>query len=294
MAEHSRQNTTRAVAVSELPDDELVSYGRELGLSLDLKVGRGELLRHVRERQELLLELDREAMLDVAVWARVPVRKSANKEELARRIAGVRKMDFRGLSDRGLYVLARLRGVPARSTDSRPLIEARLRDAEPAWDRLRRARRKVVGQVLGMVVGDTGDADEGSYRFLPESSAAGTLRDHITEQGVVGGIAHRLRSVADDYVREKLDEIETRIDRKLDEIDARLAEWRDKEIANRLRILKITLVVSVLVALLSLGYNVMTHLDESTAPEPPPADQAEQGQEAARAAPPCGLGGRLV
>jgi len=294
MAEHPRQNTTRAVAVSELPDDGLVSYGRELGLSLDPKVGRGELLRRVRERQELLLELDREAMLDVAVWARVPVRKSANKEELARRIAGVRKMDFRGLSDRGLYVLARLRGVPVRSTDPRPLIEARLRDAEPVWDRLRRARRKAVGQVLGKVVGDIGDADEGSYRFLPESPAVGTLRDHIAEQGVVGGIAHRLRSVADDYVREKLDEIENRIDHKLDEIDARLAEWRDKEIANRLRILKITLVVSVIVALLSLGYNMMTHWAEPAAPEPPPAGQVEQGQEAAHAAPPCSLQGRLV
>lgn len=145
-----------------------------------------------------------------------------------------------------------------------------------------------------MVVGDTGDADEGSYRFLPESPAAGTLRDHIAEQGVVGGIAHRLRSVADDYVREKLDEIENRIDHKLDEIDARLAEWRDKEIANRLRILKITLVVSVLVALLSLGYNVVTHLDEPVAPEPPPAGQVEQAQEAAHAEPPCSLGGRLV
>jgi hypothetical protein len=61
--------------------------------------------------------------------------------------------------------------------------------------------------------------------------------------------------VADDYVRQKLDEIEARIDKKLDEIDHRLGEWRDKEIANRLRIIKITLVASVVVAVLSLGYN---------------------------------------
>ena len=38
-------------------------------------------------------------------------------------------------------------------------------------------------------------------------------------------------------------------------IDRRLAEWRDKEIANRLRILKITLWASVIVASLSLIYS---------------------------------------
>ena len=37
-------------------------------------------------------------------------------------------------------------------------------------------------------------------------------------------------------------------------IDRRLAEWRDKEIANRIRILKITLWVSVIVAGVSLIY----------------------------------------
>ncbi len=45
-----------------------------------------------------------------------------------------------------------------------------------------------------------------------------------------------------------------RIDRKLDEIDRRLAEWRDKEIANRIRILKITLWASVIVGIISLIY----------------------------------------
>jgi hypothetical protein len=41
----------------------------------------------------------------------------------------------------------------------------------------------------------------------------------------------------------------------LDEIDRRLAEWRDKEIANRIRILKITLWASVIVGVLSLIYS---------------------------------------
>ena len=58
-------------------------------------------------------------------------------------------------------------------------------------------------------------------------------------------------------VRE-LDEIEARIDRKLEEIDKRLGEWRDKEIANRIRILKITLWASAIVSVISLAYAYLT------------------------------------
>lgn len=247
----------KALGVSELPVDELVLYGRELGLDLNAKMGLGELRRRVRERQELLLELDREAMLDVAVWARRPVRESASKEELAKQIAAVTKMQFGGLSDRGLVALAKLRGVPAWSNEPRELTEARLKDSEPFWQRLRRKRREVVaGALERMIRGGQEEAGK-EYHFLPEEGGGHSLRESITEGGIVGGIAQKLRGVADDYVRQKLDEIETRIDKKLDEIDHRLGEWRDKEIANRLRIIKITLVASVIVALLSLGYNYM-------------------------------------
>jgi hypothetical protein len=245
----------RIVGVSDLPADELVLYGRELGLDLNPKLGLAELRRLVRERQELLVGLDREAMLDVAVWARRPVRESASKEELAKQITSVTRMTFEGLSDRGLHVLARLRGVPAWSNEPRALTEARLKDAEPFWQRLRRRRREIVaGALERMISGGQDEAGE-DYQFLPEEPGGQSLRESITEGGIVGGIAQRLRGVADDYVRQKLDEIEARIDKKLDEIDHRLGEWRDKEIANRLRIIKITLVASVIVAVLSLGYN---------------------------------------
>ncbi len=90
---------------------------------------------------------------------------------------------------------------------------------------------------------------------------------------MVGGITRKIKGVADDYVREKLDEIEARIDRKLDEIDARLGEWRDREIRNRLRIIKITLLASIVVALLSLGYNYVKRL---TVPTGAPQEVAEQ------------------
>jgi hypothetical protein len=105
------------------------------------------------------------------------------------------------------------------------------------------------------------------YRFLPpppgaaDSSAStvgsvkpGSIKDEIEESGLFGGISNRIKKTADQYLNQKLDEIEARIDRKLDEIDRRLAEWRDKEIANRIRILKITLWASVIVGIVSLIY----------------------------------------
>ena len=68
-----------------------------------------------------------------------------------------------------------------------------------------------------------------------------------------GGIARTIRGVADDYVHEKLDEIERRIDAKLEQIDQRLEEWRDREVTNRIRLLRITLITAIVVAVISLG-----------------------------------------
>ena len=248
----------KTVAISELPVDELIVYGKQLGLELDPRMGQGELLRRVRERQELLVDLEKEALLDIVVWARRPVRQSASKEQLAKEIAAIKKMNFAGLSDRGLHALARLRVVPIDRDAARAQVEKALRLSEPMWDLVRRKRRKIMGSLISKMLDGPAEPDEGQeYKFLPEDKNVPSLRDHIAEEGVVGGIARRIRGAADDYVREKLDEIEDRIDRKLDEIDKRMGEWRDREITNRLRIIKITLVASVIVALLSLGYDLV-------------------------------------
>ncbi len=74
----------------------------------------------------------------------------------------------------------------------------------------------------------------------------------------------------------KLDEIELRIDQKLNEIDQRLAEWRDREVANRLRILKITLGFTVVVAVLSLLYNYAKREVDSRHASPPAAVEKVQ------------------
>jgi len=268
----SRGNNERPASLSELPPDELLRYGRELGLELTEDTPPGEMVRRIRERQELLLELDRDALFDIVIWARRPVRKSASKEELARQIATIQRLEFAGLSHRGLVALARLRGLAVTDEDADEAIIRRLKRAAGVWNRLRYKHRAMVGGLLSKVLGEPSDPAQEEYRFLPELNAAKpSLQEHIAEQGVVGGIASKLKGVADDYVREKLDEIEARIDRKLDEIDRRLAEWRDREIANRLRIIKITLAASILVALLSLGYSYVRQKMERQAAEGPPA-----------------------
>ena len=118
--------------------------------------------------------------------------------------------------------------------------------------------------MVANLIGDEESAAD--YQFLPAAAAVRrrqrrrrtrSLKEDIEESGLIGGITNRLKKTADGYLNQKLDEIEARIDRKLDEIDRRLAEWRDKEIANRIRILKITLWASVIVGVVSLIYSYL-------------------------------------
>ena len=257
---NSSTNSQSTTAASALPADELRRYAAELGLELDPAAPIEEVAARVRERQELLIELDHDAMLDVVIWARRPVRKSASKEELAKEIIRVQQTNYDSLSTRGLAVLARLRSLPAAPADNAHEIIDRLRNNESFWMTVRRKRRAVVGSLLTKLFDKTPKDSEQEYHFLPEDDGMAThdrrtLKDQVVEHGLVGGIAQKLRGAADDYIRIKLDEIEARIDDKLNQIDKRLGEWRDREVANRLKILRITLMFTVLVAMLSLGYN---------------------------------------
>jgi hypothetical protein len=244
----------KAAKISELPLDELRQYARELGLEPSDRLDQSEILQLVRDRQVLLSELDRDAMLDVIRWMRWPVRQSAGKEALAKIIARNRSMDFEGLSHRGLVVLARLRGRSPEPDATRKDLVKSVRRSEKWAELFQRKRQEWTADLISQVIPGI-DEDEKEYKFLPEEQSESAMQRHLEGGGVVGGLTRRLKGVADDYVREKLDEIEARIDRKLEEIDRRLGEWRDREVAHRLKILKITLFVSILVALLSLGYH---------------------------------------
>ena len=263
-----REQTGQVASIEELPHDELLRYGRSLGLELTDELTSEDLAKRVREHRGLLHELDRDGLLDVIKWSRRPVREDSTKEELVREIAGVQKTNYDSLSRRGLVTLARLRGIPVAESDGAEDLIDKLRKQEGLWKRLHRKRRSVVGSWLARLIDGDARTGEADYQFLPDDTpateaAGSSLKREIEDHGVVSGIASRLRGAADDYIQVKLDEIEERIDAKLNEIDQRLAEWRDREVANRLRILRITLAFTVVVAVLSLGYNYVKNAVES-------------------------------
>ena len=274
MSQTSPKSAPLTASLAQLPLDELKAHAASLGIGFGRDAQHGELLRLIRQRQELLLDLDRQALLDICVWARRPVKKSAGKDALAREIASINKMRFDGLSDQGLRAFCRLREIGISPNADRNSMIRTLKKAEPLGKYIRRKRRRLMGSLINKLLStptSEPDRDKADYQFLPEDDRS--LKRRIEEEGVVGGITRKIKGVADDYVREKLDEIETRIDRKLDEIDARLGEWRDREIRNRLRIIKITLLASIVVAVLSLGYDYAKRLTGQTGA---PQEVAEQ------------------
>jgi hypothetical protein len=268
--------TTPSRQMSEMPREELEHLAEELGIDPTRFRLRQDLVAAVHGRRQMIAAMDRDAMLDVIRWGRRPVTRNASKEHLAQEIVRITSMRFAGLSQRGLVVLARLRGVEALDDEPVPALVKRLKKKEGLFARMNRKRRAMLGGIVAKIVGESGPSE---YQYVPSDGAGGAapaahagdtpgIKHEIEESGLLGGITSRLKKSADTYVNQKLDEIEARIDRKLDEIDRRLAEWRDKEIANRIRILKITLWASVIVAVCSLIY---TYVDVHFINPPAPA-----------------------
>lgn len=270
-----------AAVLSQWSLEELLHLGMSLGLSLEVDTPREEIIRRIRRRQELLMELDRRDLAAILVWAKRPVDTQAGKDILVREIASIQRTDYEHLAPSSLVAFAKLRGVDVAASDRPEQIIARLRKHDGFWKRVGRWRRSAAASlVMRLLSGGGKDASSGAghnEQTPPPavSDSRPSLRDHIEEHGVMAGLATRIRSAADDYVRQKMDEIEARIDAKLDEIDRRLTEWRDREVANRLKILRLTLIFTVLVAILSLGYNVLKLRVTATPPTPPATQQAE-------------------
>ncbi|HEY7115858.1 MAG TPA: hypothetical protein VH475_04675 [Tepidisphaeraceae bacterium] len=262
--------------LADLPRDELHTLAEEFGLEPRRFKSPQDLVSAIHARRQFIASLDREALLDVVRWGRRPVPINATNEQLAHEILRIKSMRFDGLSERGLVTLARMRGVEVGNDDPVPMVVKKLKKKESFFTRLNRKRRAILGSIVSNMIGE--DDKSAEYQFLPPADGAGsagaapasistttasagardrTIKEEIEESGLFGGIASRVKKTADQYINQKLDEIESRIDRKLDEIDRRLAEWRDKEIANRIRILKITLWASVIVAALSLVYSYL-------------------------------------
>jgi hypothetical protein len=255
--------------LSDLPKDELEHLAEDLGIDPTRHKTRQLLVAAVHQRRQLIAGMDRDAMLDVVRWGRRPVTINASKEQIAQEIARIKSMRFAGLSLRGLQILAKMRGVEIADADPVPIVIRKLKKEEGLFSKINRKRRSMIGSLVANIVGEADGP--GDYKYLPPAdghdagknsstantsgAANATIKEEIEESGLFGGISNRIKKTADQYLNQKLDEIEARIDRKLDEIDRRLAEWRDKEIANRIRILKITLWASVIVGICSLIYS---------------------------------------
>ena len=252
--------------LSEIPKDELEALAEDFGIDPTRFKTRQHLVVAIHERRQIIAGMDREAMIDVVRWGRRPVTINASKERIALEITRIRSMKFAGLSQRGLIALAQLRDVSIHLDDPVPVLIRKLKRQEGFFSKLNRKRRAALGSLVSKVIGE--DETEREYQFLPSPQQQpgpraadnppprpSSIKDDIEESGLLGGLTNRIKKTADSYVNQKLDEIESRIDRKLDEIDRRLAEWRDKEIANRIRILKITLWASVIVGAFSLIYS---------------------------------------
>ncbi len=252
--------------LADIPRDELEALAEDFGLDATRFKSRQSLVAALHGRRQMIAAMDRDALMDIVRWGRRPVTLHASKEQIAQEITRIRRMKFAGLSHRGLTTLAQLRGIPVKDGDPVPVLIKKLKHKEGLFNKLSRARRAALGSLVSRIIGE--DESTREYHYLPTQSplvggtdstappprSANSLKEDIEEAGLVGGLTNRIKKSADSYLNQKLDEIESRIDRKLDEIDRRLAEWRDKEIANRIRILKITLWASVIVGVVSLIY----------------------------------------
>jgi len=254
-------STSPAVAtqLKDLPLTELLNLAASFGVDPRPYENKPALVAAILDRRTMIAGLDRDALLDVLRWAGRPAAANATREHLAIEVVAVRSMRFAGLSHRGLVALAKLRGLDVSDATPTPELVERLKRQEGLFAKFARKRRALLGSMVTRVLGEPradpidttapAEARPDQARPNPERD----LKREIEEVGLFAGLAGRAKRTADNYINQKLDEIEARIDRKLDEIDRRLAEWRDKEIANRLRILKLSLWATVIVGAVTLA-----------------------------------------
>ncbi len=260
--EQSQRESGIRTDIREMPTEELRVLASQLMLVISPTVSREELIRIIEDRLKIIEAIPRQALMDIVVWSHRPISQSADKLTLIREISQIKFTRYEGLSHRGLIALAKLKGIEVREDVPTEKLRRVLMDNEGISGWISRKRRELIAKVIGKLIDEDNQKASREYQFLPDKQDnSPSLQKTIEQQGVVGGIASKLRGAADDYINAKLDEIEKRIDQKLDDIDRRLAEWRDQEIANRLKIIKITLIASAIIAFISLIYSYLkTHV----------------------------------
>jgi len=236
----------------ELPTGrvELETVAEGYAVTVDPEDSAETLAEKVRAVRRAIDEVPRHRLVSLLEWAGLPYdAAAASKDRMARKILRAKFRDFAGLEVEDMRALARLRGVEYADVDDAKALARKL-DPRGLVSRL---WNKVTGRVVGMLLASVPDEemDEGPEGAGEESLA---MKRHIRQKGLMEGVKTYVRSSLDSYLLEKMDEIEERVDTKLEEIDRKMDLWREKEVRYRLRLIKITLVAAVLVALVSLVY----------------------------------------
>src|ERR1700759_4492170 len=160
--------TSPSRQLSEMPKDELEHLAEEFGIDPTEFKSRQHLVAAIHDRRQLIAAMDREAMLDVVRWGRRPVAVNATKEQIALEIARITSMQFGGLSQRGLVVLAGMRGMRVNLQEAIPILVRKLRKQEGFFKRLNRKRRAFLGSMVANMLGEE-ESDE--YKFLPPAAS---------------------------------------------------------------------------------------------------------------------------
>src|SRR5438105_4325325 len=134
--------------LSELPKDELEHLAEEFGLDPKDYKTRQHLVAAIHDRRQMIASFERDAMLDVVRWGRRPVLASSTKEQLAQEIVRIKSMRFEGLTQAGLVILARLRGLRVTPQDDVPALVRKLKKQEGFFTRLNRKRRALLGSIV--------------------------------------------------------------------------------------------------------------------------------------------------
>ncbi len=241
--------------MSENDDDRLIRlrhHAVRLGIDEVDKLSAEELAEALDDRLQLVEQIGRQPLADILLWADERVDDDESVHELAARVLRLRSSHYDGLSRNCLEALAHLHGVHIKDDDDAQRLRDRLEHRGGLGGRIRRARRKALSYLIGKIVGET----EQDVAEEPRPRAT----DQVKRKGLVQGLSSYVRGSVDDYVAEKLDEIEKRIDRKLEDIDRQMDQWRRREVMHRLRIIRITLMATLVVAILSLLYEIVRRL----------------------------------
>jgi len=233
--------------LEELSDVELRGLAEDIGLEVGAREKRSELIGRIRERQEVIDRVSREELAGILRWAGEEVKDFHTKHLLVRRFALLNFRRTEGLTSEQLRIVAALRGIEFADDTSDEEIAEEIEASAKRWtDMLKRAGGRVVGYIARKVAGDPDDKMEPPEQ--PERAVGDSLKK---------GFKAALRFSMDDYIKEKLDEIEARIDRKLDELDRKMDDWRTREVRHRLRIIRYTIITTVIVAIVSILYKLI-------------------------------------